>query len=86
LFASRGFRLSPSNRRQAYIPAGALAAENPSRAIRLRVLKAVGPGVAAAGAGEACEHRLGGDPAAVRIRAATLLLDLLRRAVVEAKE
>jgi nicotinamide-nucleotide amidase len=28
-FASRGFRLSPSNRRQAYIPAGALAVENP---------------------------------------------------------
>jgi nicotinamide-nucleotide amidase len=28
-FASRGFRLSPSNRRQAYIPAGALPVENP---------------------------------------------------------
>ena len=28
-FASRGFRLSPSNRRQAYIPAGAIAVENP---------------------------------------------------------
>jgi nicotinamide-nucleotide amidase len=28
-FASRGFRLSPSNRRQAYIPAGALAIDNP---------------------------------------------------------
>jgi competence/damage-inducible protein CinA-like protein len=28
-FAARGFRLSPSNRRQAYIPAGAIAVENP---------------------------------------------------------
>jgi nicotinamide-nucleotide amidase len=28
-FASRGFRLSPSNRRQAYIPAGAIPVENP---------------------------------------------------------
>jgi len=28
-FAARGFRLSPSNRRQAYIPAGALPVENP---------------------------------------------------------
>ena len=28
-FATRGFRLSPSNRRQAYIPAGAIAVENP---------------------------------------------------------
>jgi nicotinamide-nucleotide amidase len=28
-FASRGFRLSPSNRRQAYIPVGALPVENP---------------------------------------------------------
>ena len=28
-FASRGFSLSPSNRRQAYIPAGAIAVENP---------------------------------------------------------
>jgi nicotinamide-nucleotide amidase len=28
-FVSRGFRLSPSNRRQAYVPAGALAIENP---------------------------------------------------------
>ena len=28
-FASRGFTLSPSNRRQAYIPAGAIAVENP---------------------------------------------------------
>ena len=28
-FASRGFHLSPSNRRQAYIPAGAIAIENP---------------------------------------------------------
>ena len=28
-FASRGFRLSPSNRRQAYIPSGALPVENP---------------------------------------------------------
>ena len=28
-FASRGFQLSPSNRRQAYIPAGAVAVENP---------------------------------------------------------
>jgi nicotinamide-nucleotide amidase len=28
-FTSRGFRLSPSNRRQAYIPAGALPVENP---------------------------------------------------------
>jgi nicotinamide-nucleotide amidase len=28
-FASRGFRLSPSNRRQAYIPKGAVAVENP---------------------------------------------------------
>ena len=28
-FASRGFELSPSNRRQAYIPAGAIAVENP---------------------------------------------------------
>lgn len=28
-FAARGFRLSPSNRRQAYVPAGALAIENP---------------------------------------------------------
>ena len=28
-FASRGFSLSPSNRRQAYIPSGAIAVENP---------------------------------------------------------
>src|SRR5919198_1006712 len=28
-FASRGFTLSPSNRRQAYIPAGAIPVENP---------------------------------------------------------
>jgi nicotinamide-nucleotide amidase len=28
-FAARGLRLSPSNRRQAYIPAGAIAVENP---------------------------------------------------------
>lgn len=28
-FASRGFRLSPSNRRQAYIPKGAIPVENP---------------------------------------------------------
>ncbi len=28
-FAARGFRLSPSNRRQAYVPAGALPIENP---------------------------------------------------------
>jgi len=28
-FASRGFRLSPSNRRQAYVPAGAIPIENP---------------------------------------------------------
>lgn len=28
-FASRGFKLSPSNRRQAFIPAGAIAVENP---------------------------------------------------------
>ncbi|MBI3635030.1 MAG: CinA family nicotinamide mononucleotide deamidase-related protein [Candidatus Rokubacteria bacterium] len=28
-FASRGFRLSPSNRRQAFIPAGAIPVENP---------------------------------------------------------
>jgi nicotinamide-nucleotide amidase len=28
-FASRGFRLSPSNLRQAYVPAGAIAVENP---------------------------------------------------------
>jgi nicotinamide-nucleotide amidase len=28
-FAARGFRLSPSNRRQAYIPAGAIPVENP---------------------------------------------------------
>lgn len=28
-FTSRGFRLSPSNRRQAYIPAGAIPVENP---------------------------------------------------------
>ncbi|MFQ5898596.1 MAG: CinA family nicotinamide mononucleotide deamidase-related protein [Candidatus Methylomirabilia bacterium] len=28
-FASRGFKLSPSNRRQAYVPQGAIAIENP---------------------------------------------------------
>lgn len=28
-FAARGFRLSPSNRRQAYLPAGAIPVENP---------------------------------------------------------
>ncbi|MGH7275601.1 MAG: CinA family nicotinamide mononucleotide deamidase-related protein [Candidatus Rokuibacteriota bacterium] len=43
-------------------------------------------GVAVQGASEAREHRLGGDPASVRIRAATLLLDLIRRTVVEAKK
>jgi hypothetical protein len=41
-------------------------------------------GVAVDGAREAREHRLGGDPASVPPRAATLLLDLIRRAVVEA--
>jgi nicotinamide-nucleotide amidase len=42
-------------------------------------------GVAVGGRTEAREHRLGGDAASVRIRAATLLLDLIRRTVVEAK-
>lgn len=42
-------------------------------------------GVAVDGRTEARGHRLGGDAASVRIRAATLLLDLIRRTVVEAK-
>lgn len=37
--------------------------------------------VAVDGAIDAREHRLGGDPASIRIRAATLALDLIRRAL-----
>jgi hypothetical protein len=35
--------------------------------------------VAVDGANDAREHRLGGDPSSIRIRAATLTLDLIRR-------
>jgi molybdenum cofactor synthesis domain-containing protein len=90
-FAARGMQASPSNRRQAQIPTGAIPVENPvgtapafiveSASTTVITLSGVLLAVWTDGQREAREHRFGGDAASIRIRAAALLLDPIRRAL-----
>ena len=67
-FAARRFRLSPSNRRQAFIPAGAIAVENPVGTAPAFIVPA----------GEACVITLPGVPREMQHLLRTRVLPYLR--------
>lgn len=67
-FAARGFKLSPSNRRQAYIPAGAIAIENPVGTAPAFIVEV----------GEACVVTLPGVPREMQHLLTTRVLPYLR--------
>jgi nicotinamide-nucleotide amidase len=67
-FAARGFKLSPSNRRQAFVPAGAIAVQNPVGTAPAFIVEV----------GEACVITLPGVPREMQHLLVTRVLPYLR--------